>query len=85
MSGEVSLSTSNLPDASGPKEQVIRALSSSPNPLDAYQVAKLAGVTPMQAGRTLAKLALKGVVKTEDPLGSDNDLSARYALVAAGT
>ena len=36
----------------------------------------------MQAGRTLAKLALKGLVKTDDPLGTENDLSARYRLVA---
>lgn len=65
----------------GPKELVLRALDAAGEALDAYQVAKASGVTPMQAGRTLAKLALKGLVKTDDPLGTENDLSARYRLV----
>lgn len=69
-------------DGTGPKELVLRALDAAGEALDAYQVAKASGVTPMQAGRTLAKLALKGLVKTEDPLGTENDLSARYRLVA---
>jgi predicted ArsR family transcriptional regulator len=67
--------------ASGPKELVLRALETTPGSLDAYDVAKLAGVTPMQAGRTLAKLALNGVVQTDDQLGTENDLAARYRLV----
>ena len=74
---------SNTLAAAGPKDQVLRALSSATEALDSYQMAKLAGVTPMQACRTLAKLALKGLVKTDDPLGTENDLSARYRLVAA--
>jgi len=76
------LPTSNLLESSGPKEQVLRALAASPDPLDAYQVAKIAGVTPIQAGRTLAKLALKGIVRTQDPLGTVDDLAARYTLVS---
>lgn len=61
----------------------MRALANAGEALDAYQVAKVTGVTPMQAGRTMAKLALKGVVRTDDPLGTENDLGARYRLVAA--
>lgn len=70
------------PTASGPKELVLRALESASGPLDSYQLAKVAGVTPMQVGRTLAKLALKGIVYTDDPLGTENNLSARYRLVS---
>lgn len=72
----------NALDGAGPKDLVLRALESAGDALDAYQVAKASGVTPMQAGRTLAKLALKGFVTTADPLGTENDLSARYRLVA---
>lgn len=76
------MSYSTTLDGTGPKDLVLRALDSAGGPLDSYQVAKASGVTPMQAGRTLAKLALKGLVKTDDPLGTENDLSARYRLVA---
>lgn len=75
------MSAANLPEVSGPKEQVVRALAGAAEPLDAYQVAKVAGVTPIQAGRTLAKLAHNGVAITDDRLGTANDLSARYRLV----
>ena len=76
------MSDANTLEGNGPKDLVLRALHSAGEALDAYQVAKASGVTPMQAGRTLAKLALKGLVKTDDPLGTENDLSARYRLVA---
>jgi DNA-binding IclR family transcriptional regulator len=76
------LDASHQSTASGPKELVLRALESAPGPLDSYQLAKVAGVTPTQVGRTLAKLALKGIVYTDDPLGTENDLSARYRLVS---
>lgn len=75
------MSAANPPEVFGPKEQVVRALAGAAEPLDAYQVAKVAGVTPIQAGRTLAKLAHTGVARTDDPLGTANDLSARYRLV----
>ena len=73
-----------VPSAAGPKDLVLRALESASGPLDSYQVAKSAGVTPIQAGRTLAKLASSGLVQTDDPLGTDNDLAARYRLVSEG-
>lgn len=76
------MDTSHQTTASGPKELVLRALESANEPMDSYQLAKVAGVTPTQVRRTLAKLALKGIVFTEDPLGTENDLSARYRLVS---
>lgn len=75
------MADANTIDGTGPKDLVLRALNAAGEALDAYQVAQASGVTPMQAGRTLAKLALKGLVETEDPLGTENDLSARYKLV----
>lgn len=75
------MNDTNQTAATGPKEHVLRALQSATGPLDSYELAKLSGATPTQVGRTLAKLAAKGIAVTDDPLATENDLSARYRLV----
>ncbi|KDP84502.1 helix-turn-helix domain-containing protein [Cupriavidus basilensis] len=63
------------------RQAVIDALKKTGTPMDAYQVAKATGVSPIQAVRTLTKLTTKGLVRTDGPLGDENDLSAQFSLV----
>ncbi|WP_420992200.1 hypothetical protein ACKI2N_031010 [Cupriavidus sp. 30B13] len=65
------------------RQAVIDALQKAGTPMDAYQVAKAAGVSPIQAARTLTKLSAKGIVQPEDPLSEEADLSARFTLAPA--
>jgi predicted ArsR family transcriptional regulator len=62
------------------RQAVIDALKKTGTPMDAYQVAKATGVSPIQAARTLTKLTAKGLVRTDDAVGAE-DLSARFSLV----
>jgi hypothetical protein len=64
------------------REAVISALRKSSDALDAYQVAKHTGLTPIQAGRTLLKLASEQMVMSDDDLAdSANTLSAQFRLL----
>lgn len=65
------------------RQAVIDALQKTGTPMDAYQVAKATGVSPIQAARTLTKLAAKGVVQTDAQLGAEADLSAQFRLAPA--
>ncbi len=65
------------------RQAVLDALQKAGTPMDAYQVAKAAGVSPIQAARTLTKLSAKGIVQPQDPLSDEADLSARFTLAPA--
>jgi pyocin large subunit-like protein len=62
-------------------KQVLAVLRDRAQPLDAYQLARVTGLTAMTAGRALVGLAEQGVVRPVDELGTANDLAARYELV----
>lgn len=62
-------------------QQLLEVLKKSEQPLDAYQIARQTGLTPMNVGRSLMKLVKKGQVRYLDELGSANDLSARVIVV----
>ncbi|VTU43172.1 MULTISPECIES: hypothetical protein [unclassified Variovorax] len=60
--------------------EVLLHLQASPEPLEAYQVAKALGgrLTPMEAGRVLAGLEQDGLVASDDETGTANDLYRRF-------
>ena len=68
-----------------PRQLVIDALTRSTEPLDAYQVAKASGLSPMQVSHTLSKLSEQGLATPQDDPGSAsaNALAVRYRLVGA--
>lgn len=74
------MKTAMSSSASGPKALVVQALENASGPLNAYQVAKATGVTPMQAGRTLLKLAAQGLAQSDDERATANDLAAAFSL-----
>jgi predicted ArsR family transcriptional regulator len=60
------------------REAVLETLKATPDALDAYQVAKATGLTPMQASRTLRKLEAEKAVTAID--GVNDELAARYRV-----
>ncbi|KVP75556.1 hypothetical protein [Burkholderia ubonensis] len=61
------------------RQLVLDAVRAAGRPIDAYQVAKVTGLTPMQAGRTLVKLAAEQLIVTSDPLdAADGGLAAQF-------
>jgi hypothetical protein len=61
-------------------KQTLAALQQAPEPQDAYQIARRSRLSAMDAGRSLVQLARLGLVRTKDPLGTCNDLAARYRV-----
>ena len=61
------------------RQVVLDEVRAAGRPIDSYQVAQTTGLTPMQAGRMLLKLASEHLVRTSDPLdAADKGLAARF-------
>lgn len=66
------------------QELILRTMSASTAPMDAYRLSRLTGLSAMECGRTLTALHESGKVANEDPLGTANDLACRYKAVPQG-
>ena len=60
--------------------ETLSALGATRQALDAYKLAQLVGASPMDTGRALVQLHRRGLVCTDDPQGTVNDLACRFAL-----
>lgn len=67
------------PGANGStREAVLAALRNSTGPVDGFEVARLARVSPLQASRALEKLAAEGLARKADGVDGLSDPSATF-------